>query len=193
MKHFKSVIGFLLGSMGWWGQLQAAPVFLGPIARNSLDVQRPRSLIYMTAEQMAVKVRSLTGFYQPGFEDFSRIIGTFDPKVGNRTNDRPTALTVLILEGLLSEVASNVVAREIFLDENDRMVFKDIELDRMPEAEELKDLTRRLCLQSLFKSCPAGMEEDLAAEFMAIAHLDLTKAWTAYLGLFLQNGALYYL
>ena len=154
------------------------------------DPVTPRSLSYMTAEQMAAKVQTLTGFYQSGFEDFKRIIGTYDPVTGSRTNDKPTVLGVLILDRLFSEVANNVVAREIFLDKSDRIVFRDIDLSQPPNAESLGPLTRQLCLDWFAMSCPPELASIL---YGADLQAGKTLSWEIYLSTFLQNGSLYYL
>ncbi|MCX6129811.1 MAG: hypothetical protein NTX25_12225 [Proteobacteria bacterium] len=173
--------------------LEAVPVFLGvPESSQRLEL-KPLSFAYMTAEQMAAKVRSLTGFYQPGFEDFARIIGTYDPKTGMRTNDRPSALSVLILESLMTEVAESVVAREIFLEKEDRLVFGDTDLSLIMAEEPLRILTQRICINWFSQACPMEMETLLVRSYSSYASTDGIGAWEHYLSIFLQNGLLFYL
>lgn len=191
IKHWMFA-GLLLAGISS-GRGAAQPIFLGPGPGPSLGEERPRTLIYMTADQMASKLRSLTGFYQPRFADFARIIGTFDPLIGARTNDRPTVVTVLLMEDLVSEIAVSVVAREIFLEPEDRLVFQGIDLSREPSEEELRRLSQDLCEEWLAQSCPVAMEDSLLEEFQAQAETDLLRAWQGYLSVFLQNGSLYYL
>lgn len=173
--------------------LEAAPVFLGVSESTQRLALKPLSFSYMTAEQMAAKVRSLTGFYQPGFEDFSRIIGTYDPKTGMRTNDRPSALSVLILESLLTEVAESVVAREIFLEKEDRLVFGDTDLSLIMGEGPLRILTQRICINWFAQACPMEMETLLVRSYSNYVSTDGINAWEHYLSIFLQNGLLFYL
>lgn len=172
---------------------QAAVSYRGPSNQALEPHLRPRSLSYMTAEQMAERVQNLSGFYQSGFATYARIIGTFDPVIGARTNDRPTALSVLIINDLLKEVAENVVAREIFLDEADRVVFIGIDLAKQPDRVVLTALMERLCAEWLDQECPAAFNALLLEDFAAHSSENLTLAWQDFISLFLQNGTLYYL
>jgi hypothetical protein len=183
-------LGLLLGLFcGISTSSFARAIFRGRIA---LDPS-PRSLSFMTADQMATKVQAITGFYQSSFDDFARIIGTWDPLTGSRTNDKPTGLSILILEGLLGEVAESVIAREIFLDASDRIVFPNTDLTRAPSEAELQALLEEHCLLWFGFSCGTAYQDLLIAEIKEIPAENPHAKWVQYLHLMLQNGALYYL
>ncbi len=167
----------------------ARAIFRGRIAIEPA----PRSLSFMTADQMATKVQAITGFYQSSFDDFARILGTWDPVTGSRTNDKPTALSILILESLLSEVADSVIAREIFLDPSDRIVFPNTDLTQAPSEAELKALLEDHCESWFGFSCGTAYQDLLIKEIKDMPADNPHAKWVYYLHLMLQNGALYYL
>ncbi len=190
----KTVVATLMLSLSLLATgAQAKVRFVGRLGTLDEAAERPRTLVFMTSEQMASKVQALTGFYQPGFEDFARILGTFDSKIGTRTNDHPTVLTVLILEGLMQEVASSVVAREIFLDDADRLVFPGVDLSQAVSEERLRGFTQGLCDAWFHLPCPVAFEDAMLSAYVSTEGADVSQRWESYLNLFLQNGALYYL
>jgi hypothetical protein len=194
----KLVISMLLNTLLiWWVQVAAAkPIFVGTKPQNSIcyDKAKALSLSYMTADQMAEKIRSLTGFYQPGFDEFGDIIGRLDPRTGIRSNDRPTVMSVLVLEQLAHEVAQSVLAREEFLDAEDRVVFRHLDLDQSPDDTSLSQFTRELCSSWLAQRCPSDIASELIADFRAAESRagGSQQAWTQLVGSLLQNGTIYY-
>ncbi len=172
------------------------PIYLGPgekeyVARDSVPIS---TLSYMRADQMAQKVRSLTGFYETGFDEFAFILGTIDPKTGTLTNDRPTVVSVIVLEKLTAEVANAVLEREIFLDDADRVVFTGFDLSVSPDEKALQAELDRLCLAFFAQTCApvsslAWREDFRATEKSSGGSM---KAWTQLLGKLLQDGTLYY-
>jgi hypothetical protein len=156
--------------------------------------RRTAGLSYMTAEQMAEKIVFLTGFYQPGFEEFASIIGRYDPATGVRTTDRPTIMSTMVIQGLTREVGASVVEREIFLGESDRVVFRGINLEESPPDERLAHISADICTLWLTFDCPPEIQSRLAADFRAteLQPGGLMNAWKQLVSSLLQIGTLYY-
>jgi hypothetical protein len=174
------------------------PIFIGS-NRPQLAQSMRRSestafaLSYMTSDQMAEKIRYLTGFYHPGYEEFGSIIGKLDPNTGVRTNDRPTVLSVLIVERLVSEVAASVIEREAFLDNEDRIVFPGIDLEHSPTPEVLARFIGETCPNWVARTCPDTVQESLITDFRQVeTSAGVSAAWGGVIANLMENGALYY-
>lgn len=174
----------------------ARPIFVGTskVAMMSHARAPSSSLSYMTADQMAERVTALTGFYQPGFAEFGSIIGKLDPRTGVRTNDRPTVMSVMLIEQLVQDVAETVLAREQFLDDDDRIVFIGLDLRYAPNDATLRQFVADTCSSWLIQVCPADLEQALIDDFRhAEANTeDIGDAWTALISSLLQNGTIYF-
>ncbi len=199
MKKLRIVVLGLL-----WSQLalgRSEPIFVGttplkPAAefrRFSLRTRAPSNLTYMTAEQMAGKLRAITGYWHPGFIESNKIIGTNDPATGYRTNDRPTIFSVSLIEELLRDVAERVVLREKFIDPEMRVVFGTMNLSSAPSDEALDKLIESLCLNSFLLECPADVASDIKGFFRSQQALgDLDQAYANLLVNIFQIGAIFY-
>ncbi len=170
----------------------AKPVFVGAGPKSCEKEPKLVSLSYLTAEEMAEKIRAMTGFYQAGFEEFGSIIGQWDPVTGTRTNDQPTIMSVMVVGQLVSDVAQSVYDREIFLDEADRVVFVGLDLGMTPDDDTLAFFSQNLCREWLGISCQAEMERMLIEDFRAAEAQSLESAWVGLIGEFLQTGTIYF-
>ncbi len=151
------------------------------------------NLSYMTASQMQAKVEQMSGFRHPGFADFAAIFGEFDARTGLRTNDRPTVMSVMVMEQLAGDVGDAVYERESFLDDADRIMFRGISLDTSPTESELPVVAGFLCAAALGKTCPAELTNVLITEFRSReSALGLPEAWAGLVAAILQNGLNYY-
>lgn len=187
----------------------AKPIFLGLPSQIDMSARMQSKLIpvlrervgalsfqYMTADLMAEKVRLLTGFWQPGFMDFGLIIGILNPVTGKRTNDRPTVMSVMVMETLATEVADSVYARESFLDDEDRIVLKGMDLLASPSDSEISGFLGGVCISWFNQECPAGFVVKNIEKFRSDEATSngggIRRAWVLLMSALLQNGVLYY-
>lgn len=140
---------------------------------------------FMTAPEMKARVQELTGYEHSGFDTFADALGRLDPITGARTNDRPTLVTMLILRSIGAEVAAAVLAREAFLDDGERLVFSGVDLTATPTDDELAALVLRLFGEWF------GFEAQVD-EIAALRVAYRVGGYAGFLGLLLQNAALYY-
>lgn len=113
------------------------PTFVGGAPRLSSPRIETVAFTYMTADEMRSKVASLTGFDHAAFELYADVLGRYDPVTGLRTNDRPTLISVLFIQKVAGQVADAVLERELFLDDEERIVFRGIDLAASPEDDAL--------------------------------------------------------
>ncbi len=109
---------------------QVMPLFNDGIERPS-RLSRERmmgSLRLLTAREMQALVVQLTGFYHPGFAAYERLIGVTDTQTGQRVPQGLSASGALALRNLASSLGQKIVARELFLEESERVVFRSIDL-----------------------------------------------------------------
>lgn len=171
------------------------PVFVGAAPRRSPD-HAELIFSYMTAEQMQAKVTSLTGYEHPAFEEFAAILGHVDPTTSMRTSDRPTLLSVLVLQHISADLADAIIAREAFIDPQERIVFVEIDLSSILIGLQLEEFLRRLFMSWLGQALEGKALQDFlevhAAAVKQTGGLVPTAGYRAVLALLLQHGGLYY-
>ena len=152
------------------------------------------SLRFMTADQMAAVLVDATGYYHPGFEEFASILGRYDARTGNRTNDRPTIMSVLVMNRIASDIAKKVVLREKFLDESDRVVFLGVEFGQTPSFEFVWEMVLRWRSRWGLVHWDLQSKEKFAELYREVSssETDPDKLWEKLLTILLQDGALYF-
>ena len=150
-------------------------------------------LQYMTAEQMQRKVHALTGYFDPSFGEFKALLGTIDPETGARSVDQPGVIAVLFLERIANSVASSVLLRESFLDDDERVVFRGVDF-QSPSCYDGFPIWLQSIWELFFGYAVA---DDIAADIEQ--HFDqlirdggCRQAYRGVLSLMLRHGALYY-
>lgn len=177
-----------------------APVFVGlapgdpPLNQSRLPTgDLEMAFMYMTAAEMKSKVRSLTGYLHPAFDTYADVLGRYDPRTGQRTNDRPTLVTVFFMQKIADAVAEAVVAREIFLDDQERIVFQGVDLTASPTDDELTRLVERLYARWLNAPVGAAALSPLIAGFRADEQAGgVEAAYRGLTALMIRHGGLYY-
>lgn len=150
--------------------------------------------VYMTAEQMQAKIAGLTGYTHPAFIQYAAVLGHFDAKTGVRTADRPTLLSVLLLQRIGKDLAEVVIERETFLSPQERCVFNDVDLTVAPAEPALRSFLSSLYLVWLGQTVAETALKGLVERFFAVLQQEQkpTLAYQNTLAVLLQHGGLYY-
>jgi hypothetical protein len=102
------------------------------------------TLRLLTAMEMQALVLQLTGFYHPGFAAYERLIGVIDTQTGQRVPQALSASGALALRNLAASLGQRIVARELFLDDSERVVFRGIDLSSPFDESFWQQQLRRL-------------------------------------------------
>lgn len=176
--------------------LEAAPIFVGA-AFGEAPGQRsavPELVLgYMTAPEMQAKVARLTGYLHPAFSAFGDVLGRLDPRTGLRTNDRPSLVTVFFMQKIAESVAASVIRREMFMDDEERIVFGGVDLGRSPTDAELANVIDGLFVRWLGTSPGAAAMAATSSAFRrAEAGATPMAGYGAVVALMVRHGGLYY-
>jgi hypothetical protein len=177
--------------------LSARPVFVG---RGQVAIRPQASLrspmhtyTYMTAFEMQSTVVSLTGFLHPAFEAYADVLGRFDPVTGLRTNDRPSLISVFFMQKIAGALASAVIERELFLDDEERIVFQCVDLEAEPDDAALASLVDAMHTRWLGSPADAETVSELIAGFRgASAARGPTAGYEWLVSMLVRHGGLYY-
>lgn len=149
---------------------------------------------YMTASEMQSKVRSLTGYIHPAFIVYADVLGRYDSTTGLRTNDRPSLITVFFIQKIADSVATAVLQRELFLDDDERIVFKGVDLSVTPSNQDLENVIVGLNERWLGQTPGTVTMTQLEAGFRQVEQAagDSVAAYTWLTGMMIRHGGLYY-
>jgi len=177
----------------WATPAFVSPTFVGGVPRLVTPRVHELAFTYMTADEMRSKVASLTGFDHAAFELYADVLGRYDPVTGLRTNDRPTLISVLFIQKVAGQVADAVLERELFLDDEERIVFRGIDLAASPDDDAMVAFLASLHGAWLGLPLSSTTANALAAAFRESEGASGTAA--AYRGVvasLLEHGGLYY-
>ncbi len=151
------------------------------------------SYSYMTASEMQSKIASLTGFVHTSFDTFADAIGRFDPKTGLRTNDHPSLVSILFMQKISASIAEAVVEREIFLDDDERIVFSKVDLIASPNDFVIKDFVQTMLIRWLGEESSAASVGRLINGYRVVEKSKTpTDAYKWLLSMLIRHGGLYY-
>lgn len=151
------------------------------------------ALSYMTAAEMKQKVRNITGFLHSDFDTFADVLGRWDPRSGTRTADRPSLVSFLFLKRIGANVASAVLKREVFLDPEERTVFRHTDFAVSPTDDELVNVISGLYENWLATPLDGETQQELNAEFRTRENESgQIAAYQWLVEILMQHGGLYY-
>ena len=192
-----NLVGLLLaltvsGPLSGAGGLE--PRFVGWQASTSPRMcSEAAPLTFMTAKEMQASVIGLTGFFHPAFDSFADVLGKFDQTTGQRTVDRPSLVGALLMQQIGTSIAACVVERELFLSDDERIVFTGIDLAASPSDEQLASFLSDL--HQRWTAMVPGSESlaVLKNRFRSVeAATGTPDAYGGVVALLLQHGAVYY-
>jgi hypothetical protein len=162
-------------------------------ARPEMSRQPEATVTYMTASEMQAEVAGITGYAHPAFDKYADVLGKYDPATGARTTDKPTLLAILFMQQIALSVADYVIEREMFLDDDERVVFAHVDLATSPADAALDTFLD--ALHTRWLDLPVGPQTlaVLHGQFRQIEAAHGTPAaYGRVLALLLQHGGLYY-
>jgi hypothetical protein len=173
------------------------PRFVGSSDHGGAPLEMSRELeaatTYMTAAEMQETIAGLTGFSHPAFERYADVIGRYDPVTGRRTADRPSLVSVLFMQQIALSIADFVVEREMFLDDDERLVFSRIDLAASPDDAALQTFVDALHTRWLGQPPGAPTMAVMTRNFRAVETAQgVPAAYGRVLALLLQHGGLYF-
>ena len=192
--------------LGWGavaGAAQARPAyglnprFVGAASHGAVPLEMSRELeaatTYMTAAEMQATIAGLTGFSHPAFDRYADVLGKFDPATGRRTSDRPSLVSVLFMQQIALSIADSVVEREMFLDDDERLVFSHVDLATTPDDATLQTFVDALHTRWLGLPAGAPTMAIMTRNFRAVEQAKgVPAAYGRVLALLLQHGGLYF-
>lgn len=151
------------------------------------------ALSYMTAAEMKQKVRAVTGFLHSDFDTFADVLGRWDPRSGTRTSDRPSLVSFLFIKRISANVAQAVLKREVFLDPEERTVFRHTDFSASPTDDELANVVTGLFESWLTTAIDAESLQELTDEFRLQENTaGQIAAYQWLVETLMQHGGLYY-
>jgi hypothetical protein len=151
------------------------------------------SLSYMTAGEMQQKIVAITGFLHRDFDTYADVLGRWDPRSGTRTADRPSLVSFLFIKKISRSVADAVIEREVFLDPDERVVFRNTDFSRSPTDSEIESAISVIYQNWLQLPIDADILDSLSQDFRSKEHqAGFIEAYTTLIEVLLQHGAIYY-
>jgi hypothetical protein len=150
------------------------------------------NLRLLTAQEMQALVVQLTGFYHPGFAAYERLIGVIDTQTGQRVPQGLSASGALALRNLAASLGQKIVAREFFLDESERVVFRSIDLSLPFDEAFWRQQLRRISTEWFeFDLSQAASDQIVSRALDVRSRTDGRTALADFLATLLQHVGLY--
>jgi hypothetical protein len=150
------------------------------------------SLRLLTALEMQALVVQLTGFYHPGFGAYERLIGVIDTQTGQRVPQGLSTSGALALRNLAASLGQKIVAREFFLDESERVVFRSIDLSLPFDESFWRQQLRRISTEWFeFDLSQVAADQIVSRALEVRSRTDGRTALADFLATLLQHVGLY--